>query len=92
MTTLIRALPAYFENFIIELFRLNSMIPFPHIECCGVLLLQWCVAVLCCSGVLQWWFAVVVCSGGLQWCVAVVFCSGVLQWCVAVVCCSGVLQ
>ena len=42
-------------------------------------MLQWCLAVVCCSGV-------------LLWCLAVVCCSGVLQWCVAVVCCCGVLQ
>jgi len=49
--------------------------------CSGVL--QWCVRSRLTSNrtVLQWCVAVVCCSGVLQWCVAVVCCSGVLQWC-----------
>jgi len=46
-------------------------------------LLQWCVAVVCCSGVLQKCVAEVCCSGVLQSCVTIVCCSSALQWCVA---------
>jgi len=45
----------------------------------GAVVLQCCVAVLCCSVV-------------LQCCVAVLCCNVVLQCCVAVLCCSVVLQ
>jgi len=70
------------------------------------MVLQWCVAVLCCTRSRHPWFwyvlqycvdnmcgfiSCVCCSCTLQYYVAAVCCSSVLQECVVVVCCSSVL-